>query len=254
MRKSGRARKDWSETKKSDSSWENWQTKLGIFQEWRKVRHNQLIRAWWAYLCSVFFHEISLLPSSGGLCLDIGCGYGGYLCKLVEEGKYEGIGLDPLKSPLKLCKDNLRRSPISKKVELIQGVGEFLPLKEECIQLSMIAGSLDHVNNPSQTLREFRRVLTPNGHLMILESVLVRKKSSFFDETHVHQFILADLKGLLRQFSIRKILRKVPIFSQMRVPDRLLAYSYLHRILSKMPGAIGRYFNYSEVLIECKKN
>jgi len=254
MQKAVRERKDEKETKKSDSSWKNWQTKLHVFQDWRKEKHNPLVRAWWSYLFSIFFHEVSTLSNSAGLCLDVGCGSGAYLCRLIKECECEGIGLDPLRSSLQAFKDRLEGDKISENIELILGVGEFLPLKKDCIQLLLMTGSLDHVNDPDQALKELYRVLIPDGYLMLLETVLLRKKPSFYDETHVHQFTLADLEKLLKQFRIEKVLKKVPIFSQIHVPDRLLEFSYLHKALSKTPGTIGSYFNYSEVLTECKKN
>jgi ubiquinone/menaquinone biosynthesis C-methylase UbiE len=242
------------EIKESDSSWKDWQTKLDIFQEWRKGKRNPIVRAWWAYLFSVFFHEISTLSRSAGLCLDVGCGSGGHLCRLVKEDGYGGIGLDPLKSSLTAFKDRIRCSGISEKVDLIRGVGEFLPLKNDCVQLCIMAGSLDHVCNPKQTLNEVYWVLAPESYFMLMETVLLEKKPSFYDDTHVCQFTLRDLERLLGQFRIERILKKVPIFSQIHVPDRLLDYSFLLKVLGRMPGTIGSCFNYSEVLIECKKN
>jgi len=41
---------------------------------------------------------------------------------------------------------------------------------------------------------------------------------------------------------------------QNHVPDLLVDRSLFHTILSRVPGVIGSYFNYSEVLFECKKN
>jgi SAM-dependent methyltransferase len=252
MPNSVREQKDEKEPKKSDQSWTDWQTKLYIFQEWRKEKHNPLVRAWWSYLFSVFFREVSILSNSTRLCLDVGCGSGGYLCRLVKDYDF-GIGLDPLKSSLKSSKASLKRNGISDKVDLILGVGEHLPLKSECIDLCIMAGSLDHVNEPAQAIREIHWVLSRGGYLMLLETALIARQSSFYDETHVNQFTLTDLKRLLKQFTIERILKKVPVFSQIHLPD-LLGYGFLHKMLGSIPGVISSYFNYSEVLLECKKN
>lgn len=253
MQNSVKKRKNESESR-SDLPWRNWKTRLDVFQNWCTKQHSPLVKAWWSYLFSEFLSEAQLLSGSSGLCLDVGCGSGDHLCGLIEKGESEGIGLDPLKPSLMAFKDRIRHGKISEKVELILGVGEYLPIRGDSVKLCVMTGALDHVNNPSQTLRELRRVLIPDGHLMLMETVLLWKRSSFYDDTHVHQFTLIDLKRLLTQFRIEKILRKVPIFSQIHVLDFLLDYSYLHKLLSRTPGTIGSFFNHSEVLIGCRKN
>jgi SAM-dependent methyltransferase len=237
----------------SDLQWTNWASRLYVFQEWRKEKHSPLVRAWWSYLTSVFFDEIKLLNINRGLCLDVGCGSGTYLSRIVEDHDF-GVGLDPLKSSLKACKDELKRADIYYKVDLILAVGEFLPLKKECVQLSIMTGSLDHVNEPTMVIDEFYRVLLYGGNLMLAETALIAKHESFYDETHVNQFTQIYLKSLLGRFRITKVLKKIPIFSQIRVPDQLIDCAFFYAILSKVPGLIGNYFNYSEVLFECEKN
>lgn len=236
------------------AQWETWQECLDAFQDWLQEDHGLLVRSWWSYLRSVFFREVSLLLPSSGICLDVGCGSGGYLSDIVKKRKFEGIGIDPLKSSLKECLDNAKRQGYADRLNLILGVGEYLPLKADCIQFCYIAGSLDHVKDLNQTISEFYRTLSPIGNLIILETVLFKKKRGFYDETHVYQFTLETLKVSLRKFTIVKFFRKVPIFSQIGLPDSVLQYSLLHKFFSHAPGLLGSYFNYSEVIFRCKKS
>jgi len=235
-------------------TWRKWESKLAIFEGWRKKYVNPLIRAWWLYLFDVFFHEVSTLSNSAGLCLDVGCGSGSCLCRLVKEGERTGVGLDPLKEgSLKIFKDRIKGYKISEKIELIRGVGEYLPIKKDCVQTCITTGVIDHVNNPNQTVKEIHRVLVSDGYFLLLESVLLKNRPSFYDETHLHHFTIVDLKRLLRQFRIQKIRKFFPVLSQLHIPDKLLD-SNIYKALSKMPSVIGCYFNYSEVFIKSKKN
>jgi len=194
------------------------------------------------------------LSNSAGVCLDVGCGSGGCLCRFVKEGEYNGVGLDPVKgSSLMRFKDRIKGYKISERIELIRGIGEYLPIKKDCVQTCIMTGSLDHVNNPEQTLKEIHRVLVHDGYFLLLESVLLKKKPSFYEETHLHHFTMADLERLLKQFRIEKIRQFFPILSQLHIPDKLLN-SNIYKASSRMPGIIGRYCNYSEVLIKSRKN
>lgn len=202
----------------------------------------------------MFFHEVSTLPNSAGLCLDVGCGSGSYLCRLVKEGERNGVGLDPLKEgSLKIFKDRIKGYKISEKIELIRAVGEYLPIKEKCVQLCIMTATLDHVNNPNQTVKEIHRVLVSDGYFLLLESVLLKNRPSFYEETHLHHFTIADLKRLLGQFRIEKTRKFFPVLSQFHIPDKLLD-SNIYKALSRMPGVIGCYFNFSAVFIKSKKN
>jgi ubiquinone/menaquinone biosynthesis C-methylase UbiE len=237
----------------SIASWKNWQSRLSIFQQWRKKSRSPLIRKWWSYLASVFFHELESLNIDRGLCLDVGCGAGTYLSHIVEDQNF-GVGLDPLKSSLTACKTTLKRNGVYKKADLVLAIGEFVPFKGECVNLCIITGSLDHVNEPAQVATEFERVLSHGGHLMLFETASIMDHESFYDETHVNHFNQANLERLLSRFTIIKVVKKVPLFSQIHVPDLLIHYNPLHKMLSKIPGVIGSYFNYYVVLFECKKS
>jgi ubiquinone/menaquinone biosynthesis C-methylase UbiE len=236
------------------ASWAHWKDKLTVFQGWRKQKHSALVRRWWNYLFSVFFQEVTEISCSDKICLDVGCGCGGYLSHLVKNHCSAGVGLDPLKSSLKASKVTLKGNKVSEKVDLILGVAEYIPLKEESVGLCIMTGSLDHVNEPDQAAREFYRVLSRNSHLMLLETVLSARQSNFYDDTHSNQFTIGTLTGYLKQFRIVKILRKYPFLSQIHVPEFVVDCCFSVMKLRKLPGALGSLFNYSEVLLKCEKN
>ncbi|MCW4005053.1 MAG: class I SAM-dependent methyltransferase [Candidatus Bathyarchaeota archaeon] len=237
-----------------DESWRDWENKLDDFQQWRNSKHSSLVLSWWTYLFSYFFNEVSALPSSHKVCLDVGCGRGNYLSHLVKNHCSEGIGIDPLRSSVEASKHNCNAQGTYDRVSLILGVAEYLPLKEEAVNLCIMTGSLDHVNDPQQAADEFHRVLTRSGHLMLLETALISKQSNFYDETHTTQFTLPDLTNLVKQFQLLKVTRKFPVLSQIRLfSDTTIDRCFSSLRLRKIPGVVGSFFNYSEVLLECAK-
>lgn len=237
-------------------TWKDWQNKLHAFEEWRKENHTKSSAQWWAYLFDVFFQQLASLSHSPGLCLDVGCGSGKVLRTVIKQGLYEGIGLDPIsESSLKIFKDTIKGRKISGKIELIKAVGEYLPIKNDAIQLCIMAAMLDHVQNVDQTIKEAHRVLGPNGSFLLLECVIHRKHPSFdHDETHLQEFTMEDLKRLLKQFKIEKIRRCFRLPSQFLMLEKLLDSPNIYNILGRMYSVIARYFqNCSTVLIKSTK-
>jgi ubiquinone/menaquinone biosynthesis C-methylase UbiE len=190
------------------------------------------------------------------ILLDVGCGQGSYLMELVKRKGGIGIGIDPLESSLIAFKNRIKDSELYYKIEIIRGVGENIPIRGKCVSLCIMTGTLDHVNDPKLVLNEIYRTLIPKGYLILLETVLLTKTGKgFYNETHVHSFITADLRNYLKHFKIMKLIRFYPVFSQIHLGlIRELLDNLLGKVLSSMPSFIGRYLNYSEVLAICRKN
>jgi ubiquinone/menaquinone biosynthesis C-methylase UbiE len=239
-------------------TWKSWSNKLYFFKKWRHQKINPIIRAWWLYLFRVFFYEIQSItvPNKNIYLLDVGCGQGSYLMELIKRKGGIGIGIDPLDSSLNLFKNRIKSSELYHKIEIVKDVGENIPIRENCVSLCIITGTLDHVNDPKLVLKEIYRTLIPKGYLILLETVLLTKTGKgFYNETHVHHFIIADLRNYLRHFKIMKLIRFYPVFSQIHLGlIRKLLDNLLSKVLSFMPGFIGCYLNYSEVLAICRKN
>jgi ubiquinone/menaquinone biosynthesis C-methylase UbiE len=227
------------------------------------------------------FQELLCVSNPAVTALDVGCGPSDLLCRLIKERKNKGIGLDPLRPSLKNCKDRIEGSKISERMELIRGVSEWLPIKDDCLNLCVMTEALDHVYSPSQTFKEIHRVLVPEGYFVLLQSVVSRRQSSFDDITHLHEFTLADLEWALRSFTIEKIKRfhlAYLLITRWRdfLPDAL---DYVRQLILPTPvqtqptdeqassgairiyeasaeirGFIDRLLNYSETLIICKKS
>jgi len=193
---------------------------------------------WWKYLYDIFIAEVFSYEGSG-LCLDVGCGSGHYLKRIVEQQNYEGFGIDPL--PLKTFQK-------SEKMHLVRGVGEYLPIKNGCVQLCIMTGTLDHVKSPLQTIKEIHRALTSKGRFMLLQSVTAGKKLSKH-ETHLHQFSIDDLNNLLQDFTIEKISR----FSYFPILHLFCKWFFAYKILSKIYAIIGYRVKDSAIIIQTNK-
>ena len=57
----------------------------------------------------------------------------------------------------------------SRSVEFIEGSAEAIPLKDASVDTVVTTWTLCSIPNPSQALREMRRVLKPGGHLLFVE-------------------------------------------------------------------------------------
>ena len=86
-----------------------------------------------------------------GLILDIGCGPQAYPSYLPEIGTV--VGVDPL----------VGQQP--RGFSFLQGIGEYLPFRDDTFDHILYASSLDHIINPKRSLAEAARCLVPGGHI-----------------------------------------------------------------------------------------
>lgn len=91
--------------------------------------------------------------------LDLGCGRGGVVELFWREVRL-AAGLDPDAPSL-----TEHRAP---GMPVIRGIGETIPFAGESFDLVVCVWVLEHLRDPSSTLREVRRVLKPGGHFVFL--------------------------------------------------------------------------------------
>ncbi|MHA1265168.1 MAG: class I SAM-dependent methyltransferase [Candidatus Helarchaeota archaeon] len=236
-------------------NWKKWRKKLKTFDEKRVRRRIKgvdcLTKRYWTYSIELFQKQLSTIHGSG-IILDIGCGSGENLSRIVKEKEYRGIGLDPLpESSLKSFKKNIKKYGLSQKLDLIKGIGEYLPLKKDYVQLCIMTATLDHVNDPIQVIKEIHRVLNHNGIFFLLQTIK-NKKILSDDETHLHQFTLNGLKQLISEFKIEKINKIYGIPKQLLLFDRLLIFPIIFKLIIQLMGMIDWIFQrfYNGVIIK----
>jgi SAM-dependent methyltransferase len=86
-----------------------------------------------------------------GLILDVGCGPQTRPSYLPESG--EVVGMDPL------------RGQQPRAFSFLQGIGEYLPFRNDTFDHILYASSLDHIINPKRSLAEAARCLMPGGDI-----------------------------------------------------------------------------------------
>lgn len=123
--------------------------------------------------------------SLGKRVLSIGCGTAAELRLLREQG-LSAVGLDPERSYLLegKAKDNAE--------DLIQAIGENMPLRNNVFDLVLLFEVLEHVINPEFVLKEISRVLKPNS--LVLLTVPNR---FYLFETHGVQICGRQINNLL---------------------------------------------------------
>ncbi len=119
--------------------------------------------------------RLSAAHGAHGRVLDVACGNGRDVVALSEMG-WEGWGIDP--SHLQL-RDALQAARTQgKRINLIRGVGEWLPFQPGTFDSLICKSALDHFVEHDRAMSEFARVLSPRGRAVVsvnnYESLTIR--------------------------------------------------------------------------------
>lgn len=101
------------------------------------------------------------LPWHGeGRLLDFGCGAGGFLARMAEQG-WKVTGLDASLLAVKQIREELG-------LRALQGTLPHPELQPESFDVITLWCSLEHVHEPRQILQEAHRLLVPGGRILIV--------------------------------------------------------------------------------------
>ena len=119
-----------------------------------KYRMSQLTR--WANL------------SPDDVLLDVGCGNGHHLFFLAPYIA-RGIGIDFSNNMIKAAQNALAKSPYSKKLQFqLDNARKLQTIADENIDVVMCTGSFEHMLEKDSVIRQFQRVLKPQGRLVLM--------------------------------------------------------------------------------------
>lgn len=117
----------------------------------------------------------TLMPNKFNSVLDIGCGTGTLLAKLLDKKTDVRVfGLDISEKMLEVAKEKL-----PDKVELVYGEAEALPYDNKKFDVVIMVDSFGYFMNPEQAVREAYRVLKAGGKLIIADRTAT-KVNRFF--------------------------------------------------------------------------
>jgi ubiquinone/menaquinone biosynthesis C-methylase UbiE len=140
----------------------------------------------------------------GKRILDLGCGMGGLTVALAKE-KLDVIALDFNPDYCKITK--LRGERYKLKVEIINSMGEYLPFRNESIDIVCLFDVLEHVQEPIKVLNETYRVLKPSGGAIV---TFVNRYT--LKDPHYHLLFINWMPGRLVEWYIKKEEEESSIF------------------------------------------
>lgn len=141
----------------------------------------------------------------GERTIDIGCGTGIYTLALARRGVHV-VGVDPSWEMIAIAREKFRRAGLPG--FFVLGSAEALPFRPGCFDLALAVTSLCFVRSPDQTIEETRRVLKPEGRLVLGELnrfspwALWRRLKGLVTETiynQAHFWGRRELESLLRR-------------------------------------------------------
>ena len=103
------------------------------------------------------------------LWLDLCCGTGDLSLEMLRQGAHRIVSSDFSHPMLRLNLDKLRHQSSASKISLVEADALILPFPDNTFDAIAIAFGLRNLESPESGLAEMRRVLKPDGRLVILE-------------------------------------------------------------------------------------
>src|SRR3989338_7563166 len=140
-------------------------------------------------LCEIISRELNNVNN----LLDIGCGDGFLISCLAKKLNRKVIGLDISTEGFTKTYNQCKKFNVCNLVECIKGNADNMKIfKNNKFDAVTLVYTLHHMNNPYIVLKEAKRVLKPNGMIVIVE-YFVRKRRS-----KCHKFVKEEVNGMMR--------------------------------------------------------
>jgi SAM-dependent methyltransferase len=159
-----------------------------------------------------------------GIVLDVGCGPQEYPSYLPETRSV--VGIDPL----------LGCQP--RGFAFVQGVGEYLPFRNETFDHIIYATSLDHIIDPRRSLAEAHRCLKEKGRISLWIDSLAPDYQAAADRSGWRHYRLLARKGFkslsrhgwIGRIGLRRTLSYVNSVARMKVPEGAIDYFHFEHL------------------------
>lgn len=156
---------------------------------------------------------VSLVPLKSTV-IDLGCGEGSLMQKLITEKQCQCTGIEIAASGVEICKQ--------KGLQVLQGeIDTTLPFEDNAFETALCNVTLQMVMYPEETVKEMKRVASkkiivsfPNfaywlNRIEMLFKGRMPKKLlfgySWYTTGHIHQFSLTDIRSLVNETGGMKI-------------------------------------------------
>lgn len=158
--------------------------------------------------------------------LDVGCG-AGFLSNALAVKNYDVVGVDMSLMSLKVARDH----DTTGRVQYMVADAYHLPFVDESVDVLTAMDFLEHVDRPQDVIREFSRVLKPNGlfffhtfnrnplsHLIVIKLVEWMVKNTSKNMHVIELFITPqEIKEycLKAQMQVQEMVGVLPVFSSL---------------------------------------
>ena len=120
--------------------------------------------------CRRVIYKVKAKGIKKGFALDIGTGPAVFPIAIIKEfPDIKFLAVDTSYAMLEVAKENACEAGITKKIYFHQATGYHLPLKNRSIDLVTCINTLHHLDDPLKLFNEIKRVLAPNGHLILVD-------------------------------------------------------------------------------------
>ena len=137
--------------------------------------------------------------------LDVGCGTGSLLALLARDARAELlVGLDYAEAMVRRAAEKFSQSEYADKLHAVRGDSERLPVPARTFDVVTCCNSFHHYPHQAEAIRGFRRVLRPNGLLVLIDGFrdnvigwVVFDVGVAVVERHVHHASWSELRGMI---------------------------------------------------------
>ncbi|NJK65761.1 MAG: methyltransferase domain-containing protein [Microcoleus sp. CSU_2_2] len=144
----------------------------------------------------------------GERILDLGCGTGALIQRLLQMApEIQVFGIDPCAEMLEIAKQKL-----SKSVDLNLGSADNLPFPSNYFDVVVSTSAFHFFRDPSQAIQEAKRVLKPNGRLVITDwcdDYLTCKVCDFFlrcfNRAHFRTYGVAEFQTMMQDEGFQRV-------------------------------------------------
>lgn len=186
----------------------------------------------------------------GSRFLDIGCG-AGYNLVLAKEIGCEVFGIDP--NPYLHGVGRVDSgSKISNPLNIIQGSADKLPFQDQSFHVLYCSHVLEHIRNKDAALNEFKRLLKPDGVLLLGMPTATMAWINLFSQLvfNTHKRILHVIRSLIepkKESRYRLVNLIVP--RSHSFADKTIFYDLHYYRIGNWKNIISDYFDIDQILL-----